>query len=337
MAKQKPNKGFNFQPYMFIFGLFGLALTAGILYRVKSSDKHLISISVIALIAGVIFESKRITEKWSTVLFAALGSFIFSFVGFLPGKREHDYNFDNHIVLWPYWFIFFFVIFFIVFHGDKIIPKLTEGITLFQSIAVVYWVIDYGFISTNSRLLTIAMIIGLFFSLYSTFHAFTNATLSRTSRLTLSIWSSTIMMLFAIDFIYRVYQNGQIEDATNLDEKFYIGIEYFLLGISSIYIAQNILMIMGFLPGKETFFNAQYFKDLKELKSSHIKKYSDKQVNISSSFFCLLFTGTVFFLNSRYQILPRHFIIWMTFIIFSLILMLYEYISRRKSYSRSPH
>lgn len=322
---QKSSKGFELKPYVIGIGLLVLALTIYVGFRVHASERRLIPISVIALIAGVIFEGKRLSDKWQTVLLTAAGSFVFSFVVFFPGKNEHNYSFESHIEMWPYWFIIIFAISSIVFHGDKILPKLSEGITLLQSMAVVYWVIDYGFMDTDSLLLKSLFIVGLAFSLYSLFHAFTHATLSRTSRLTLSIWSSIIMMLFAFDNIYRVYQNEQIENTADLSHGLYIGLQYFLLGISIIYIVQNFLMLVGFLPGKGTFFNKQYFLDIKELKSDHIKRYSERQVSILHSFFCVLFTGTIFVLNHHYQILPRHVAIWSVFMIFPFILTLYDY------------
>lgn len=318
---------------MIVIGLLLLALTIYVGFRIQSSGRRLIPISIIAIIAGVIFEGKRLSDKWSTVLWTALGSFIFSFLTFLPGKREHNYNFEDHIAMWPYGFIIFFAIFSIAFHGDKVIPKLTEGITLLQSIAVVYWVVDYGFIDTDNVFLKSLMAIGLIFSLYSVFHAFTHAILSRRSRLTLSIWSSIIMMLFASDNIYGVYQNEQIEDTADITHGLYIGLQFFLLGVSGIYIVQNFIMLMGFLPGKGTFFNAQYFRNLKELKSDHIKRYSDRQVNILHSFFCMLFTGTIFVLNYHYQILPRNVAIWIVFVVFPFILIIYDYATGRKNYS----
>ena len=298
-----------------------------------NSGRRLIPISVLAIIAGVLFESKRLSGKWMTVLLMGLGSFIFSFCAFLPGKREHIYNFENHIAMWPYGFIFSFAIFSIAFHKDKVIPKLTEGITLLQSIAVFYWVIDYSFIDTDSLFLKSLMVVGLLFSMYSVFHAFTHAILSRTSRLTLSIWSSIIMLLFASDNIYRVYQNEQIENTADLTHGLYIGLQYFLLGISAIYIIQNFIMLTGFLPSKGTFFNAQYYRELKELKSDHIKRYSDRQVSILHSFFCVLLTGTIFFLNYHYQLLPRHVTIWTVFVIFPFILIIYDYATGKKNYS----
>ena len=331
--KRKSRKGFDLKPYIIVIGLLLLALTIYVGFRMQSSGRRLIPISVLALIAGVIFEGRRISDKWLTVLLTALGSFVLSFIAFLPGKREHGYNFENHIEAWPYWFVIIFAILSIAFHGDKVIPKLTEGITLLQSIAVIYWVVDYGFIETNSLFLKSLMIIGLIFSLYSVFHAFTHAILSRTSRLTLSIWSSIIIMLFASDNIYRVYQNEQIENTADITHGLYIGLQFFLLGVSCIYIVQNFLMLMGFLPGKGTFFNAQYFRDIKELKGDHIKRYSDRQVSILHSFFCVLFTGTIFGLNYHYQILPRHVAIWVVFVSFPFILIIYDTATRRKNYS----
>lgn len=322
---RKYSKGFGLKPYLIVVGLLLLGLTIYVGFRLQSSSRHLIPISVIALLGGVLFESKRLTEKWLTIFFTGLGSFIFSFLAFLPRKREHIYNFEDHIEMWPYMFIFFFIIFSIAFHGDKVIPKLTEGITLIQSLAVIYWVVDYGFIDIESLFLKSLMVVGLLFSLYSVFHAFTHTILSRTNRLTLSIWSSIIMLLFAADNIYKVYQNEQIENTTDLTQGLYIGLQYFLLGISAIYVVQNFVMLTGFLPGKGSFFNAQYFRDLKELKSEHIKRYSERQVSILNSLFCLLFTGVIFFLNYHYQILPRHVTIWTVFFIFPFILVIYDY------------
>jgi len=289
--------------------------------------------SVLAIIAGVIFEGKRLSDKWSTVLLTTLGSFVFSFVTFIPGKLDHEYNWESHIEIWPYWFIFIFAISSIVLFNDKVVPKLTEGITLLQSLAVFYWVVDYGFVSTNNRFMELLMVIGLIFSFYSLFHAFTYTDLTRTSRLTLSIWSSVIMFLFASDNIYRVFQNDQIENATDITQGTYVALQFFLLGVSSIYMVQNFMMVIGFLPGKGSFFNDKYFRDLKDLKGEHIARYSDRQVSIFHSLFCVIFAGSIFALNYRYQILPRNVAIWIVFVIFPYILMAYSVSSGRRNFS----
>lgn len=299
-------------------------LTVYIFYRLKVSEATLIPISVLALIGGTIFEFKRLVEKWSEVFRVTLLSFCLSYVAFLPGKREAFYSFDEHIERWPYYFMAFFIMVAIAFHGKKIVPKLTEGITLLQSMAAMYWIVDYGFFGTNNVLVEAAMAIVGVFSLYSLFHALTDTALTPSRRFTLSVWSSIVMFFFAINNIYSVYTNGQIENTANITHGFYIGLQYFLLGISSIYIVQNFFMLAGFLPGRGTFFNKQYFEDLHELKRDHIQRYADSQVNIGYSLFCVVFAGAIFSANFYYQFLPRHIMIWIVFVTFPLFIRLYE-------------
>ena len=322
-----------FQAVLLFIALFIIGFTIYIAYRIQTAGERLIPLSVVALIAGVVLENKKVMEKWSTVLWTALGSLIFSFFTFLPGKREQVYNFENHIEMWPYAFIFFFTIIAISLYEEKVTAKLTEGITLLQSVAVLYWVWDYGLMNTDSSFLKVVMLAGLALSLFSFVHAFSHKTLSRTSRLTLSIWSSFIMALFAVDNIYRIYQNEQIEATTDLISGAYIALQYFLLGVSSIYIAQNIYMLICFLPRKERFFNAEYFKYLKELKNTHIKRYSASQVDIKHALFCFFFTVTAFALNHYFHLLPRHLAIWVVFVLFPYILPLYDYALRKTTAS----
>jgi hypothetical protein len=306
----------------FITGIV-LVLTLSFSFASQSSGKRLVPLSLLALIAGVLFEGRRLSQKWSTVLGITLGSLVMSLLAFLPGRREVDYQIGNHIEIWPYWFIILFALISIATHGDKVVPRLTEGITLLQSIAVTYWVIDFGLFSTDSYFLKALMGIGIMFSLYSLFHAFTYTSLTKGGRLTLSLWSSMVMLLFAFDNVYRIYQNEQIENAADISHAAYVALEFFLLGISAIYIIQNFLMLMGFLPGKGTFFNAQYFRDVRELNRDHISRYSDRQVSIGHSLLCAISTIAAFALNHYYQILPRHLAIWAVFVLFPFLLSVF--------------
>lgn len=322
----------NINLLLIFLALIIIGISAYAFFRIYSSERKLIPISVVAIIAGVMFEGRRLSEKWSTFLWTTLGAFVFSFLCFLPDKRETNYNLENHLEIWPYWYAIIFAIFSICANYDKVIPRLTEGITLLQSIAIIYWVIDYGFLSTGSVILQSLMVIGLLYSIFALLHAFTYSNLSRTNRLALSIWSSLIMLLFALDNIYRVYQNEEIEYAINNTNAFYIGLQFFLLGASSIYIIQNALMIFGFLPGKGSFFNSAYFREINQLKEDHVQRYSDDQVYIGHSIICLIFAVTVFGLNYYYQILPRHIAIWFVFITFPLLLRIASYKKKKRYY-----
>jgi len=324
MLKKKHKAGFDLKPILIIIGFLLIPLIILIFYRISTSIIILIPISVIALIAGAVIESKILFKKWSTVLFLILFSFILSFLCFLPGSHESIYVFENHIENWPYWFLFVFVILTVAFNKEKIIPKLSEGITLLMSVAIIYWIIAHGFYNTSSTFLKTIMIVGFTIAVFSIINAFLNIPLTRSFRLFLSIWSSIIMALLAIDNIFVVYQNGQIEDSIFFLNKFLIGLQYFLLGVCSIYIAQNIMMIIGFLPGNDRFFNKEYFKDLKVLTNDHVNRYSDRQSNLVLSFICLIITSSFFILNFYYNLLPRNTAIWLVFFLLNRIVYFFN-------------
>ncbi|MBE8724101.1 hypothetical protein C4F50_04000 [Flavobacterium sp. KB82] len=309
-------------------------------YIKATSGSHLIPVNIIALMAGVIFESKRITSRWILVVIIGFVSFFiaFAFLNFVNNADTHNRQgitvvFNYSIQIWPPIFLVLYFIFSLLFYKYRIIPKLTEGITLLQSIAVIYWVVDSGLISTDNIFIQILLVIGLLFSLYSIFHAFTKTHLSDTHKLTLSIWSSIIMFLFALDNLHFIDQAEPVESIENLLQILYLGLQYFLLGISSIYIIQNFIMLFRFLPRPGKFFNSKYFKKVRELKDDHIYRYSDQQVSPLHSLFCIIFIGTIFFLNYYYQIVPKQFLIWMAFVSFPFIIMLFNHLTGKKYYA----
>jgi len=330
MTKRKNSKGVDLKPFLLYFGIVLFVFTTFLGYFFIPSEKGLLPISVFALIAGIIYENKRLTQKWSTVFYVTLFAYVLSYLSFLPGRNESIYNLENHIRYWPYSFIFIYVILAIAFNKEKLTPKLTEGITLLQSIAFIYWVIDFGFNNLHNIIVIVLVAIGFILTVFSIFNAFSYFTLSKISRFTLSIWSSIVMLLFAVENIYNVYQNEQIESTSNLTQGLFIGLQYFLLGVCSIYIVHNFMMLVSFLPGKGTFFNKQYFKDVKELKEEHILRFSEMQVRKLQSLFCLIFLGAIFSLNYYYRILPRNVAIWIVFVIFPYILFTYDYLIEHK-------
>ena len=263
-------------PIVVILGIVGLALTIYIGYRTSLSNRKLFSVSILALFAGLLYESFRVSDKWKTVVAIFIGAYFFSLLNFLPGKREAHYNFENHIESWPYFFIFLFAMIFAIVNKDKVTIKLTEGITLLLSLSLIYWTVDYGFTNYHNWFAITLLTLAFIFSAFSILNALTNMQLTRTVRLTLSIWSTVIMFAFAIDNIIRVFSNQDIESSQYLSQELYIGLQYFLLGVSAVYIMQNFILLTEFLPSK----NGNYKADLKENINTHIDRCSDKQVSI---------------------------------------------------------
>jgi len=319
MTTKRKSKGVVLKPYLIGIGIPLCIFSLYLGYRISTTDKILIPVSVFALIAGLFFEARRVTGSWLTFIGTVLLSFILSFFAFLPG--EGDYFLDSHIQMWPYVFCFFFIALSIMFAEDKVIPKLTEGITLIQSISIIYWVIDSAYLGfTHIYLIPIIILFGLYFAGWSFYSAFSYDELKRKTRLRLSIWSSIIMLLLGIDNIYSVYQNPAIEGTNSSMFAFYIAAQFFLLGISSIYIVQNYFMLAEFIPSRDRFFNEKYYKDLNKLKKKHIDRYSEEQVSKFDSLLCVLITGTIYSLNYYFHFVPRNFIIWTVFLLFPIII-----------------
>ncbi|OXA75389.1 hypothetical protein B0A65_21880 [Flavobacterium frigidimaris] len=323
--------------YLFVSGL--LFYIVYDTYIKVTSGSHLIPINVFALLAGVIFESKRITNRWIMVVIIAIVSFFIAYaflnlIGESLNRRQGIVlMLNSSITIWPPIFLVLYFIFSLLFYKYRIIPKLTEGITLLQSIAVIYWVVDYRLINSDTIFIQTFLIIGLLFSLYSIFHAFTNTHLSHTHKLILSIWSSIIMLLFALDNLHLIDQSEPVENIENLQEILYLGLQYFLLGISSIYIIQNFILLFRFLPLPWNFFNSKYFDKVRDLKDDHIYRYSDQQVSPLHSLICILFVGTIFSLNYYHQIVPKQFLIWMAFVTFPFLFTIYNHLIGKKNYA----
>lgn len=306
-------------PFFIIAVILELFLTIYIANKASTSFRELFPASLIALFAGLIFESFRVSGSWKTVVRIFLGTYLFSLITFLPGKVERVHSFESKIEAWPYYFILFFAFFFGITHKKKVTSKLTEGTALLLSISFIYWAVDYGFTDLHDWFSNSLMIIGLLFSTFSIVNALTHIQLSTTNRLTLSIWSTIIMSAFAIDNIIRVFKSPDIDNLF-LSEGLYIGVQYFLLGVSAVYIIQNFMLLAPFLPRRIS----EYKHELEKVKKDHINRFSDKQVLIRHSILCILYTVTLYVLNYNYQVLPRHTMIWLVFLTFPFLLRQFD-------------
>ncbi len=331
--KKRKKTGFDLKTLMIGISIILMPLLIYILYIISTSTNQLISISIIALILGAVIENKRLTPKWSTVLYTVLPSLALSFFCFLPSKHEPSYVLENHIIIWPYLFLIFFVVISYIIHRDKIIPKMSEGKTLVLSIGIIYWVFDHGFYNTNSDFLKTIMIIGFVIAGFSIINAFVNIQLSKSLRLFLSIWSSIILILLAFDNIYLVYQSGQIENSIMIMDKIAVGLKYFLLGISSVYILQNVVLVVDFLPSRNRFFNKEYFEDVRELKRRPVDRGSDKQCNDAPSSRILILFSVFLIVNFNLHLLPRPAAISLVCFLLNSMLYFYEY-SKNKTYQQ---
>ena len=83
---------------LFILGV--VMTTIYLVQRANASDREILQLNFIALLLGLVFEYRRISNKWSVVLLTAAGAYVLSFFAFAKGKNERVYVFENHLWMW---------------------------------------------------------------------------------------------------------------------------------------------------------------------------------------------------------------------------------------------
>lgn len=267
-------------------------------------DKEILHLYFLPLLLGLVIEYWRISKNFQTVVLTALGAFVLSLFNFLPNRHEQDCHFEGQLQFWPFAFLGTFIFIAMIIQFTKATQKLTEGITLLLTLAINYWIYSNNYWNSEYLIIKILIIINGFFSAYSIFHSISYRSHSKTSVFVLSVWSSLITLILSFDNILKVYQNKDIANMASLSESSFAFLQFFLVGISSIYIAQNILMIGAFLPGKH------YLYTVKEIADVHIGRYSDEQVYLFDTILVLTVSLFAFVINYTFQYLPANFMIW---------------------------
>lgn len=284
------------------------------------------SVSMAMLFAGLIVESLRLSGSWKSISLIFLGAYLFSLFTFLTIQNKSTYNIEILVDALPFMFIFYFTLIFAFIFKDKVTAKLTEGITLLHTIAIVYWILDSALLTYQSWWVYALLAVVCIFSIFSSINALTDLHLLENFRLILSMWSSVIMMVFAVDNIIDVFNQPDLNATLDNTQMIDIGVKYFLLGVSSLYIMQNYLLLIAFIPGKKD----KYFSDserisaaareLEQSRQDHLSRYSENQVPFSLAVLCFLYAFSIFGINYFYSIVSKQSAIWLVFFSFPLII-----------------
>ena len=299
--------------FLWFLGIFAIWILTYILQKTNSSNQSSLLLMLTPVILGITYENLKLGSNWKFVLLKIFVSIILSLVVFHHDKTNLNFVFEDRINFWAYFFIAIFVIISTIFHKDKTIPKLTEGITLLHSIAFIYWVIELDVKNLTTYLILVFLVISL--SIITFIHSLSYIELTKKYRLFLSLWSSIIMVVFSINTIIRViklesYKN--LEVLNILQNTFY----YFILGISLVYIFKNASILYAYIPSN----NNNYKTDLKKINAKHIKRFSNIQVEIKDSIFAIVTTSITFCINYIFKLIPSNILIWIVFITFPIIL-----------------
>jgi hypothetical protein len=240
-----------------------------------------LSLGYAALVTGLLVELVRVTGSATTVIVMAGMALAASAFAFLPFRGEGAYVLQNHVDIWPIVFAGALLLMAAVHLRKQLIQRLDEGTTLLHSMVFFYWMLD-AFAHRSGH--AIAIVVAAVPLAGAALFAWTPLPLSRPARLALSLWSSLVLLGLALQSAYGLARAGSVEAffaARDIEGGWDTLLSYFLLGTSSAYIATNLTMLAGYLPGRGTFFNAAYFRSVRELSDQHIARFSPGQVDPS--------------------------------------------------------
>ncbi len=307
-----------------LFGLFILALfiilSIYLGYRIVVSDSRIFTIRILAIAAGLIVESLRIQTKPRTVFYSLIGAYFLSYISIIPGKHDRDYTFAEHLHFMPFTFIIIFTIIIFVTNYERISLQLNEGFVLVLHCAFLYYCFENGAITFNTFWGPVFTIFLGLVTVIILLHAFTKIQLTDGFRLILSLWSSIILMVMSINNVYHIVKIGEIEHILNFNEKLLVGLNNFLLGVTAIYIIENIVMIFRFIPEKGSIRSGSYKYALQHSKDLHINRFSIQQLSPFLALIIILLTGSWFAANHINHYLPTNLAIWSLLVLLPVIL-----------------
>ena len=275
-------------------------------HLIATSNRKILQLNFAAIMLGLVFEFRRLSGKWSPVLWTFTLVYILSFAAFLPGKHERHYVFEEHLAIWPWYFLFIFIIGAMAVLSTRLQSSYTEGITLLLCLAFNYWIYAHHYWQTGNGFIKSLIVLNGIFSVFTLYHAFSYRKHSKSSLLLLSIGSSVIILLLAADNIVQLFNRRNIEAIPDLTEAIVTFLEYFLLGISGVYLAQHLFLVLAYLPGKD------FMKTVRETNDSHLNRFSGEQVFVSEALVVSLVSLMGFILNNYFHLLPINAMIWTT-------------------------
>lgn len=292
-------------------------------YKIYVNDNAAAGLITIPIILGIIVEHKRLLTNWMDIFVSILLGFLLSLFTFIPSRNEEAYVFQEHLEFWPFWFVLFFTFVSIFIDEKKVTAQLTEGVTLLQSISIVYWLIDINALNHEDPSYFLFALISGCFVAFSFFHAFTYHKLTKRTRFWLSIWSSIIMIIFAGEYISNIFRTSEYGEYEILNVMLII-LPFFLLGISLMYMLRNIMMLVEYLPGRSRFYGKDHMMGIRAMNKAHIERYSKEQIKIIDAFIALVVTSSIYYWNYTFQVMPRGTMIWLVFWIFPFVILLKE-------------
>ena len=264
--------------------------------------------------AGFVVELKKKSTRWREILFGMLaaicmilfGGTLVLVVDWFKGKDNAVNIIEQSIYALPFGTFAINLFFFSIFHEVRIMKLLGEGITFFYSVCFGYWLYSMGIFDGSLNILKwiVAALYGVLM-LFSLRQVLSYRALSDGVRLALSIYNTIILLIFSIHYLINLGRNF------NNTPQLVQCLQFFLLGISSMYIVQNASMLLAYLPNKHHFYGKSHRADIRSQNQQHILRFSPEQVSRIDALIIAAIGLTLIILNELFVSAPVLMTIWL--------------------------
>lgn len=235
---------------------------------------------------------------------------VFAALAFLPGKREHAYNINIHILSY---FLYFSIAYGLVFMKD-VLPAINEKIILIFT--MIFWYLYVSRYGIDQVFKNPFLLFSLLPSVGVLLNAFTNFKLGFTVKLLLYIWFLIMVVCISYVVVFKdlfasLFLLYKLPPLSALDAFFYGGASFYM--ITNVYYLLYLIPI----PGKHQTWSVR-IKYWKEFIGLLVSKYDNYQLEMWQSFFLILFFCTLFISNSLYRYMPEGLMINMAILLVSL-------------------
>ncbi|WP_116107341.1 hypothetical protein [Lewinella sp. IMCC34191] len=298
------------------FLLVGALVALAILYwEIEGTGDTNLLFPILAACAGLLYESWRITRNRRHVAWTLLAATYLSLPFSVPHDRG-DFEAPPSLVVFASLLFGFYCVVFAVINYKRILPKRSEGQAWLLSLCYLYWLLELWQSGISFPVWLALAGTGIIPLTISGFHAFLPLPLTQWVRTWLSIWCVFVILALGID--NGTYVLSSLWDWTTphpLDFTTRM-LAFFLLGMSAIYVAHNLMQIMEMLSLDKLGTR----KEKRQIRRRHILNFSVRQIPAWQSALCLAYAGILFGLNFYFAVLPRITMIWLVIVSFPPVL-----------------
>ena len=314
------NKLYSVLMTIVMWGMVLMAVYALIQFflRIPTADTELLSL-VLALAAGLLFESYRVTRSRRQVGYTLMAALVAALVlcQVVPSGKLYLYAFAGYLVL-------FYSLFFLGNNSQHVTPDRSEGQAWLLSLCLVYWFLElYTAFGLPAWMLPVAALLAIPVGI-SGCHAFLRLPLSDGVRTWLGVWCIVITLALGVDNTVSVlFPSAAWSSADTFDYPARL-FAFFLLGISAIYVFNDLQQLYAISPIAD-------FPDeeRQKFRERHTLRFSPRQVPAWQSAVCLVYAAVLFGVNFTYGLLPRITVIWLVIVSFPPLLGLVSRVLRK--------